>query len=328
MSDLVVTHPLPPALPDADLIRRNRQASKADETKRALAKNWRAFQRWCSGLGVAALPAQPAAVEAYLVYLADQHPVRDRAGRVVGNGLRPASIQQALWSINAMHRLRGHQAPGAHPQVGTALAGILRRKAGRRKQQAPLTIEYLRRVRFPATLKGLRDKALLLVGFAGCLRRSELVRLRAEDVEATPYGLRIYLASSKTDQAGAGAWIDVARATVLRDCCPVQALQAWLEAADIHQGPIFRSLTRGPRPRLGSSLSAVAVDSLVKWAAAAAGLDARRYGGHSLRAGKATYLVERNKSAALVARHGRWKSVDMVLTYYRGEVAAELAGSY
>jgi integrase len=318
---------LPPGV-DERLVRSNRLASRADETKRALLKNWTLFEGWCRGQGLASLPATPDVVEVFLLYLADRHPVRNRGGGVARVGLKAAGVAQALWAINSRHRMAGHAPPGEFEQIKTALAGIRRRKGSRRKQQAPFTIEHLRAISFREDLKGKRDKALLLVGFAGCLRRSELVALRAEEMEETPLGLRVYLVKSKTDQEGGGAWIDIVRAERYPACCPVRAVQEWLAAAGIGQGPIFRSLGKGPRPRLGPRLSPVTVDAVVKWAAAQCGLEPSRYGGHSLRAGKATYLSEMGKSPTLIARHGRWKSMDMVLTYCRGETARELAGVY
>jgi integrase len=317
-----------PALVDETLLRANRAASRAGETKRALLKNWTLFERWCAASGCAALPAQPEALERFLLYLSDQHEVRDRRGGLLRRGLKPSAVGQALWAVNARHRMAGLPAPGEAPLVRTAMAGIRRRKAARPKQQAPLTIAHLQAVRFRADLKGRRDKALLLVGFAGCLRRSELVGLRVEHLEPTPLGLRLYLPRSKTDQQGAGAWVDVLRATQFPALCPVQALLDWLAAAGIAEGPVFRSLGKGRRPRLGAALSAASVDAIVKWAAAQCGLDPARYGGHSLRAGQATYLSEHGKSPTLIARHGRWKSLNMVLTYCRSETARELAGVY
>jgi site-specific recombinase XerD len=309
-------------------IRANRSASRAAETKRALAKNWALFERWCRANRVQPLPAAPEDVEVFLLYLAEDHPVQDRKGRVSRLGLRPSSIEQALWAINTTHRFAGHFPPGDHESVRIALAGIKRRKGTRQKQQAPLTIEHLSAVRFPETLKGLRDKALLLVGFAGCFRRSELVSLLAEDVEETAYGVRILLRRSKTDQTGQGTWVDIVRASTHVGACPVVALRAWLSASQITQGALFRSVGRGSNPRIGPALSAVSVDAIVKQAAKACGLNPSAYGGHSLRAGYATYLAKLNKSPVLIARHGRWKSVDMVLRYARDEVVRGLVGSY
>lgn len=316
----------PPA--EAERLRRNRSAARAGETKRALWRNWNAFADWCAAAGIAPLPAAPEVVERYLVHLADAHPVRDRAGRLLRHGLKPAAVQQALWAINARHRMAGAPVPGDAAPVRIAMAGIRRRKGTRPKQQAPLTIAELRRVRFRDDLKGMRDRALLLLGFAGCLRRSELVGLDVADVVPAEHGLRLLVRRSKTDPEARGAWVDILAATHLRDACPVAALQDWLDAAGIREGPVFRSLTRGRAPRLGGRLSAVSVDALVKWAAAQCGLDPALYGGHSLRAGRATYLADQERSPALIARHGRWKSLDMVLTYYRGDVARGLRDSY
>ncbi len=313
---------------DEELVRRNRAASKAGETKRALLKNWALFERWCAAAGHAALPAPPETVERFLLYLSDEHPVRDRAGRELRRGLKPSTVGQALWAINARHRLAGLPAPGEAATVQTALAGIRRRKGTRPKQQAPLTIAHLLTARFGDDLKSRRDKALLLVGFAGCLRRSELVGLRVEHLEQTALGLRLFLPRSKTDQEGAGAWVDLLRASRYPTLCPVAALLDWLAAAGITAGPLFRSLGKGRTPRLGAALSAASVDAIVKRVAAACGLDAARYGGHSLRAGQATWLSEQGKSPTLIARHGRWKSLNMVLTYCRGETARELVGVY
>ena len=313
---------------DPELVRRNRAASKAGETKRALLKNWALFERWCADTGETPLPAAPESVERFLLYLSDAHAVRDRAGRELRRGLKPSAVGQALWAVNSRHRLAGLPAPGEAALVKTALAGIRRRKGTWPKQQAPLTIAHLLAAHFGDDLKSRRDKALLLVGFAACLRRSELVALRVEHVETTPLGLRLFLPRSKTDVEGAGAWVDLLRATRYPTLCPVAALLDWLAAAGIGEGPLFRSLRKGRAPRIGAALAAASVDAIVKRVAAACGLDAARYGGHSLRAGQATWLSEHGKSPALIARHGRWKSLNMVLTYCRSETARELVGVY
>ena len=314
--------------PVSERIRANRSASKSPETKRALAKNWNSFEAWCKANAVPALPAHPRAVEEYLVYLADDRSLFNRRGHTIGKGLKPASVLQALWAINQVHRLAGAPEPGNDPMVRTAMAGIRRRKAHRQKQQAPLTIDDISQLRFPPTLKGLRDKALLLIGFAGCLRRSEIVALQAEHIEPTAHGIRIYITQSKTDAMGKGAWVDIVRARHHLDNCPVTALQTWLSKAGIVRGPIFQAIRRNAACPSGSALSAVVVDHLVKSAAAELGLDPTLYGGHSLRAGRATYLARQNKPPTLVAKHGRWQSLDMVLRYYRDEVAEGLAGAY
>lgn len=317
-----------PAIFDEELVRHNRMAAKADETKRALLKNWRMFEEWCERQGVSPLPAELNTVEMYLLHLSDQHPIFDRSGVQVRIGLKSSGISQVLWAVNSRHRMAGYPPPGDFEQIKTALAGIRRRKGSRKKQQSPMTIDHIKTIRFREDLKGKRDKALLLVGFGGCFRRSELVSLRAEDIEETTYGLRVYLENSKTDQEGQGEWVDILVSQLYPEYCPVAALQEWLKHAGISQGPIFRSLTKGSRPTIGQKLSGVSVDAIVKWAAGECGLDPKKFGGHSLRAGKATYLSEKGKSVTLIARHGRWKSLDMVLTYCRVETSRELAGVY
>lgn len=313
---------------DPDLIRENRLASKADETKRALIKNWTRFESWCDAQGQLSLPASLEAVEAFLLYLSDHHPRLDPKGRKIRSGLKTASVNQALWAINSRHRMAGHPPPGDTEPIKMAIAGIRRRKGSRSKQQAPLTIDHIRSISFREDLKGLRDKALLLTGFAGCFRRSELVSLKVEDIHEDEMGLRVYLEKSKTDQEGAGNWVDIVKAVHFPEFCPVEAIKSWLAASGIQNGHIFRPLTKGNRLAAGEKLSSVSVDAIVKWAAGQCGFNPQGFGGHSLRAGKATYLSENGKSLTLIAKHGRWKSLDMVLTYCRGETARDLYGVY
>lgn len=325
-------------LTDPILIRENRSAARAPETRRAFAKNWALFVRWCAEGGAHPLPASAETVEAFIVYLADLHVVRRPGGKAARRGMKPSAVAQALWAINVRHRGAGLAAPGDAEQVRLALAGIRRRKGTRRRQQAPLTIEHLRGMRFRDDLKGKRDKALLLTGFAGCLRRSELVAIDAEHLEETADGLRLLIPRSKTDAEGGGVWVDLLRAQRWPELCPVRALREWLAAAGIAAGPVFRSVrpkgsahasaAEGAAPPLGGRLSAGSVDAIVKWAAGQCGFDRSRFGGHSLRAGKATYLADQGKPATLIAKHGRWKSLNMVLQYDRGDVARHLIGSY
>ena len=138
----------------------------------------------------------------------------------------------------------------------------------------------------PDTLKGKRDRALLLVGFQSAFRRSEVVALDVEHVTFEPEGMRLFQPRSKTDQEGAGRKIGIPFGRDLRTC-PVLALKAWLEAADIESGPVFRSVDRSERVGVGR-LSARIVADVVKTGVASLGHDPRRFGGHSLRAGFCT----------------------------------------
>jgi integrase len=137
----------------------------------------------------------------------------------------------------------------------------------------------------PTTTVGLRDRALLLLGFAVGLRRSELVVLRVEDLSPSPDGIRLRIARSKTDQQGRGQELLVIYAEPPRPC-PVRALRAWLDAAAITMGPVFRRVTR--TGVVSSPLTAQSVALIIKKRARAAGLDPREFAGHSLRSGYAT----------------------------------------
>ena len=310
-------------LVSVELVRANRAASRARETQRALLKNWGLFEGWCRERRVSALPVDADALEAFLLYLADAHVVRDRQGCFKRRGLRPSSVAQALWAVNVIHRLRELPSPGEGIRIQTALAGIRRRKGVHKKQQAPLTLEHLGRIVFPDNLRGKRNKALLLVGFAGCFRRSELTVLKAEGMRSSPHGLQLFLPHSKTDQESAGAWVDIVYAHKHPQLCAVRALQTWLQAAKLEQGPLFphiRQNTASQQP-----LSAASVDSLVKKIAREAGEDPSAFGGHSLRAGGATYLAEQQQSPFIIAKHGRWKNVNSALQYARHDTARALA---
>ena len=293
-------------------IKKYRAASKANETKRALEKNWRAFESWCSAVGAAPFPCLPETVEAYLVHLAEQ-------------GLKAASIDQARWAINARHKLNELPAPGDTERVKVVMAGIKRTIGSRQAQKAALTIEHLRQIPFRVDLIGKRDKALLLVGFAAGLRRSELAGLRAEHLETVPQGMRIYLQRSKTNQEGKDEWVDIVP-SVSPHCCPVKSLDEWLRASGITAGPLFPSINRWEQ--LGSGISTVSIGKIVKWAASRCGMDPDQFGGHSLRAGCATYLLDKGVPINVVAKQGRWKKYDSVLRYDRNATGKALKGVY
>ena len=175
----------------------------AANTKRAYASDWAAFFGWCERIGVLPLPASPALVKTYLA---------DQAGTAAAPGLSPATLTRRVAAINAQHLRTGHQPPGTHPEVRRTLAGIRRVHARPARKMSPLLLDSLRGAlsvidtrSFPRGVIGVRDQALLLVGFAGGFRRSELADLRGSDVIAHHEdGLHIRLRTSKTDQDGDG----------------------------------------------------------------------------------------------------------------------------
>jgi integrase len=162
-------------------------------------------------------------------------------------------------------------------------------------------------------LKGLRDKALLLLGFGGAFRRSELVALDVADIEETDEGLRVTIRRSKTDQDGVGQTIAVVRGGAQ---CPVRAVRAWLDAAGITEGPVFRPVRKGGAVR-DRRLSAQTVRIIVRAYAKQVGLDADEFSAHSLRSGFLTSAARRGASIFKMRDVSRHKSMDVLQSYVR-----------
>ena len=279
-----------------------RQA-KAENTLRAYRSDWAQFEEWCSRQGLAPLPAAPATVALYITALAE-------AGRAV------STIRRRLASISAAHQAAGHQSPTQDMQVKTIWAGIRRAKGTAQRQVAPVVTEHLRAIVGALqldTLAGLRDRALLLVGFIGAFRRSELVGLNVEDLTPTAEGFVVTLRRSKTDQEGEGETKAIPYGANA-ETCPARALRAWLDAAGITSGPVFRAVNRHGQVS-ARRLSDRAVALIVKRSVEAVGLDASRFSGHSLRAGFATAAARAGASERDIARVTHHKS-DRVLRRY------------
>jgi site-specific recombinase XerD len=164
----------------------------------------------------------------------------------------------------------------------------------------------------PETLIGLRDRALISFGLASAMRRSELCDLEVADLTETPDGYRVLIRRSKTDQEGAGQEIAVPRGLKL---CPVASLQAWLAAAQITEGRVFRAVLRGSRVQ--KSLTPECLSRIVKKLAARVGLDPKDFAGHSIRAGFVTTCVEAGAPLLKITEVTRHKSIQMLQVYSR-----------
>jgi integrase len=167
--------------------------------------------------------------------------------------------------------------------------------------------------RCDGSLIGLRDRALLALGFAGAFRRSELVALEVADLEPMADGLRVTIRRSKTDQEGIGQEIAIPRGCRIE---PVLAVESWLAASGISEGPIFRQIKKGGHIQ-PEALSGHSAAVIVKRRARAAGLDPSTFAGHSLRAGFLTSAAEAGSSVLKMVEVSRHKSVDMLTTYVR-----------
>jgi integrase len=278
MADEIALVETPPALVTAERMREEADAArafaaneKAAATRRAYQADWRSFTAWCEARAAATLPAAPETVAAFFAASASA-------------GVKASTIARRAAAIRYAHALAGLEPPTGAEAVRATMRGIRRTIGARPAQKATATAERVAAMvaEIPAdTLRGLRDRALLLLGFAGAFRRSELVAPRVADLAETPDGLRVTIRRSKTDQEGAGQEIAIPRGVRLR---PVEALRAWLAAAGIAEGPVFRRLAKGERVT-ADALAPEAVADIVKARAAAAGLDADSFAGHSLRAG-------------------------------------------
>lgn len=293
--------------------------SKSAATIRAYASGWRDFLQFCEQRDLSALPATDATVAAYLAGLAD-------------GGAKAATIARRLVVISQAHRAADLPSPTTSSLVRRTHAGIRRSIGTAQLGKAPAKIDDLKLMLgvLPETRVGLRDRALLLLGFAGAFRRSELVSLDVADLEFSQAGLIVTLRKSKTDQEGRSRRLGIPFGSSEKTC-PVRAVKAWLEAARIGSGPVFRSLDRFQRVQ-PKRLSAERVALIVKRRAKQAGLDPDRYAGHSLRAGLATSAAAGGASERDIMAQTGHRSADMVRRYIReanlfaSTNAASLAG--
>jgi site-specific recombinase XerD len=286
---------------------------KAAATRRAYASDFRAFVVWCDARGLEPLPATPTVVATFLAAQATA-------------GIKAATLARRAAAIRHAHALKGLEPPTHSEIVKTTMRGIRRAIGTRPEQKAAATAERVALMisLIPDTLGGLRDRALILLGFAGAFRRSELVALTVADLVETPEGYRVTIRHSKTDQEGAGQEVAIPRGARLR---AVEAIQVWLAAAGITDGPLFRPVAKGGRV-LPQALTAESVANIVKARARRAGFDAATFAGHSLRAGFLTSAAEHGASVFRMMEVSRHKSVDVLRGYVRrAELFKEHAGA-
>jgi len=295
-----------PVLPDAVRAAVEQAAGYAAQasaaaTQRAYASDWADWTAWCGMAGINPLPGAPAALGAYL------------AGRTAT--LSVATLSRRVAAIATAHRLAGHHLDTRHPAVRDVMRGIKRAHgvAPRRARAATTPIVSALAATCDASLLGARDRALLLIGFAAALRRSELVGLDLEDIEFTTEGVRLQVHQSKTDQEGEGATVGVMSTGTAT--CPVMALQTWLDAAGISDGRVFRSMDR--HGNLRDRMTGEAITMVVQRRATMAGLDGIGFSAHSLRAGLATSAAAAGVSEGDIARQTRHRSVAVLRTYVR-----------
>ncbi len=290
-------------LPSLERAREFARQSKAENTLRGYRGDWKDFCRWCGARELSPLPATPETVAAYIAECAGH--------------LKVGSIQRRLNAIAEAHKAMGVESPTSAGIVRNTLKGIRRTMGTAAVQKAAALTDDIRSMvsMTDSGLIGTRDRAMILLGFAGAFRRSELVALDIEDCTFGKDGLTITLRRSKTDQDGVGRKIGIPYGAN-PETCPVRTVQGWMEQAAIPTGPLFRSITRHGRLRTGR-LSGIDVARVVKKLAVRAGLDAAKYAGHSLRAGHATTAAIGGASERSIMAQTGHRSVQMVRRYIR-----------
>ena len=283
--------------------------ARAENTIRAYAADLEDFRHWCKKIGREWLPAEPKTVGLYLGARADD--------------LSLATLERRLAAIASLHKEEGYESPAsvAEGPLRKIWKGLVREKTRRQDGAPPLLVEDLRAIiehlpRYSPTgdgptgeltLTSLRDRALLLVGWTGALRRSELVALTTEDVKFIEgEGVNIYIRQSKADQEAEGLVKGLPYGSS-KETCPVTALRQWLQAAERQlggrlEGDIFRRFYRGES--IGpSAMTAQYVSTVLKRHAEAAGFDPEQYSAHSLRAGFITQAIRAGKPERRVKEH-------------------------
>jgi site-specific recombinase XerD len=288
------------------------KAEKAVSTRKAYGTDFRLFKAYCDAKGVSSLPASPETLAAYLAAEAQT--------------AKPSTIGRRVAAIRYAHKLAGVGTPTDAEGVKATMRGIRRTFGGARNKKAPAVAGKMLGMvaAAPEGLAGLRDRALLLVGFAGAFRRSELVALDLADIAETETALLVTIRGSKTDQERQGVTIAIARGDI---ACPVKALRAWLSAAGVETGPIFRPINRHGN-LLPSRLTAQSVARIVKVYAGRAGFDSDAFSGHSLRSGFLTSAAAKGASIFKMMDVSRHKSVETLRGYVRdAELFKDHAGA-
>ena len=274
---------------------KNLRNSKSQNTLRAYQSDYNDFSLFCSINGFKAMPTQPKILALYITHLSSFS--------------KYSTLKRRLASISILHKTKGHYIDTKHPVIMENLMGIKRINGSNQKGKKPLLINDLK-VLIKAIdqskendKRKIRDKALILIGFSGGFRRSELVDIDFEDIDFVPEGVKIFVKRSKTDQSGEG----MTKAIPYFDSenyCPVKSLKKWIEINDFQEGRIF-------------NISDKSVALIIKKYANHAGLDSHKYAGHSLRSGFATSTAESGAEERSIMAMTGHKSTEMVRRYIK-----------
>jgi len=270
----------------------NLKSSKASNTLRAYKADYKDFARFCIKHSFKSMPTDPKILSLYLTYLSKT--------------CKFSTLKRRLASISVIHRLSGHYIDTKHPVITENLMGIKRAKGSYQKAKKPILINDLKLIvnaidEDKNEKNKFKNRALILVGFAGGFRRSELVAILYEDVDFVPEGVKIFVKRSKTDQSGEGMTKGIPYFSN-PNYCPVISLKNWIEKSEIKSGKIF-------------DMSDKSVALTVKKYTAIVGLDSGKYSGHSLRSGFATSVAELGAEERSIMAMTGHKTTQMVRRY-------------
>jgi site-specific recombinase XerD len=286
----------------------NLKNSKAINTIRAYKSDFKDFGAFCAKHSFKALPTEPKIVALYLTYLS-------------GKDAKISTLRRRLVSISIMHKLKGHYLDTKHPVIIENLMGIKRRKGSIQKGKKPILINHLKAIinvinkEKIEEIKKARDKAIILIGFGGGFRRTELMSIDYEDLEFVAEGVKITIKRSKTDQFGEGM-IKGLPYFANETYCPVAHLKKWIKISDIKDGPIFRRFVKGCS-LTSNRLTDQSVVLLIKSYLKLAGIENKNYSGHSLRSGFATVSAESGADERSIMTMTGHKTTQMVRRYIR-----------
>ena len=268
---------------------KNLKNSKSNNTLRAYQSDFRDFAAFCIKNGLSSIPTKPKILAIYITHLSKTS--------------KFSTLKRRIASISVIHKLKGHYLDTKHPIIMENLHGIRRTLGSRQKAKKPILINDLKLIIKAIDKKKIRDKALILIGFAGGFRRSELVNIDYQDVEFVPEGVKILIKRSKTDQSGEGN-IKAIPYLDNQEFCPVIALKNFINVKfeNLKDGKIF-------------NLSDKSVALIIKRYAEKAGLDSTKYAGHSLRSGFATTAAEFGAEERNIMAMTGHKTTQMVRRY-------------
>ena len=284
----------------------NLKSSKAKNTVRAYKSDFNDFGLFCAQNGFNSLPSEPKIVSLYLTHLSTKE-------------IKMSTLKRRLVSIGVVHKLKGHYLDTKHPSIIENIMGIKRRKGSVQKGKKPLLINHLKLVinvineKKIEDIKKFRDKSIILIGFGGGFRRTELISIDYEDLEFVPEGLKITIKKSKTDQFGEGMIKGLPYFTN-KTYCPIVNLKKWLEISKIKSGPIFRRFSKGSS-LTDKRLTDQSVVLLMKEYLNLAGIENKNFAGHSLRSGFATVAAESGADERSIMAMTGHKTTQMVRRY-------------